>query len=247
MRVAAFIPARGGSTRIPRKNLQTVGSYSLLERAIHPALLACDEVWVSTDDEEIADAARRTVLMDWTPGPKGSSATVRALPRIHDRPKELADAHAQIESAIAHWWSTLEEKPDAVVLLQPTTPFRTERHIAAAVAMLASGYDAVEAVRDISQLYTFRGTLEPVGDDCVPVYVPARPPRTRPRSQDVRGAVFSGNGALWAWTREHWELTGDRMWGRTQGMLLMDEVESMDVDTEDDLAICRAISAAKGI
>lgn len=252
MKVVAFIPARGGSTRIPRKNLQTVGSSSLLARAVFAAYDAGCQPVVSTDDPEIAAEAHRLVVVH--PGghvsSPGAIGRVAQMCQVHDRPAELSDAHAQIEAAIAHWWAATPEsaRPDALVLLQPTSPFRTGKHIREAIELLRGGWDAVEGVRDISQLYAFRGC--PLENDYGAVprgsYVPARQPFTRPRSQDIAGTMFSGNGALWAFTREHWERTGDRMWGAKQTMLVMDEISSFDVDTPEDLSIARAISAATG-
>ena len=58
-RVVAIIPARGGSKGVPGKNLRRVGGRSLVERAIDACRAArlIDEVYVSTDDGQIAAAA----------------------------------------------------------------------------------------------------------------------------------------------------------------------------------------------
>ncbi|MCW2751166.1 MAG: hypothetical protein JWR83_2276 [Aeromicrobium sp.] len=57
--VCAVIPARGGSKGVPRKNLRLVGGESLIARAVRAvaSVPAVDFVYVSTDDDEIADAA----------------------------------------------------------------------------------------------------------------------------------------------------------------------------------------------
>lgn len=252
MRVAAFIPARGGSARIPRKNLQRVGGTTLLERAIWAAFLGgCDPV-VSTDDAEIAETARRCCVVDLNPATRvpGSVGTVSRTVEVHDRPAELADAHAQIEAAIHHWWSGLspDAVPDAVVLLQPTSPFRTAEHVRRALRALEAGYDVAVGVRDVSQVYAFRGRVWSPRDGGPvdgPTYEPMRYRLSRPRSQDIRGSMFAENGALYAWTRAHWERVGDRMWGRAVAPIEMTEVESMDVDTEEDLLIARAVESAR--
>ena len=259
MRVSAFIPARGGSARIPRKNLATVGAHSLLERAVFSAFDAGVQPVVSTDNQEIAAFARRLALIRLGSGQsvvlderlaRQQVGHVSEVCQIHDRPAELADAHAQIEAAISHWWENLSgPRPDAVVLLQPTSPFRTPANVRAAVRILETGEaDCVVGVRDISQVYAFRGTLYGLGTDASEVgwYAPERPRLSRPRSQDIRGTMYAENGALYAWTRRHWERNGDRMWGKVMAPLVMDEIESMDVDTPEDLEICRAIADATG-
>ena len=60
MSTVAIIPARGGSKGITDKNLQPVGGIPLIARAIHSALASksIDEVYVSTDSDRIAEAAR---------------------------------------------------------------------------------------------------------------------------------------------------------------------------------------------
>jgi CMP-N-acetylneuraminic acid synthetase len=81
-RVAAIIPARSGSKRLPMKNLRKLGGRSLLSHAILAAE-HCDEVWVSTDGADIATEAaawRATVLM---------------------RPSHLSQDHSTTEECIA--------------------------------------------------------------------------------------------------------------------------------------------------
>ena len=57
--IAAIIPARGGSKGIPRKNLVPIGGVPIIVRSVRHALGSAfvSETWVSTDDEDIADAA----------------------------------------------------------------------------------------------------------------------------------------------------------------------------------------------
>jgi CMP-N-acetylneuraminic acid synthetase len=104
-RVAALIPARAGSKRLPGKNLRKLGGRSLLS---HATLAAehCDEVWVSTDGADIATEAaawRATVLM---------------------RPSHLSQDHSTTEECIAHWLRSMPrgDRPDVCVLVQASTP-----------------------------------------------------------------------------------------------------------------------------
>lgn len=221
MKFAAIIPARSGSKRLPGKNLRTVGGVSLVERAVHSAW-PCASVCVSTDSEEIADVARRagaTVLM---------------------RPAALADDLASTEAVIAHWWRSLPiaERPDAIVLLQPTSPLRTRRHVSDAMRLLdTSGADSVVSVRRGG---TFAGRAYP-RDGWIQLR-PFRPIDHRPRTQDAR-AIVEENGAVYITRAASWVATQNRM-GGTVAAFEMGALESIDVDTAEDLDLAEAAHAA---
>ena len=163
---------------------------------------------------------------------------------MHTRPPQLATDHAQIEDAIAHWWTRLDDKPDAVVLLQPTSPFRTAEHVREALRLLeVTGADSVVGVT-VGHEHHFAGRMKP--RDGEPAWYDFQPFRDvtarRPRTQDLapRGAE---NGALYAFTRAHWERTGDRMGGHMVA-LPMTRWEGLDVDDEQDLTVANALVAA---
>lgn len=127
-----LIPARGGSKGVPRKNLRELGGVPLIVHSIRIAREVFPEVFVSTEDGEIADVAR----------------THGAV--VIDRPDELArDETAMpdvVENAL-HWCEANRELPRHIFLLQPTSPLRAAEDIRAAVAMLdAGGCDSVMAV-----------------------------------------------------------------------------------------------------
>src|SRR5437764_11026274 len=114
----ALIPARGGSKGIPRKNLAPVAGKPLLVWTIEVARAAAsvDRVVVSTDDAEIAETAR--------------SARAEVL----ERPVELAGDETPMAAVVRHAVEALA--PEIVVLLQPTSPLRTARHVDEAVSLL---------------------------------------------------------------------------------------------------------------
>lgn len=248
LRVAAFIPARGGSKRVPGKNLQCVGKTSLLVRAMSAALGAdCDDVVVSTDDAAIAEH------VDFL----GIGSPRRFS--VHARPAQLATDHAQIENAMQHWWVRLDgEKPDVIVLLQPTSPFRTADHVRMALALLqTSGADSVIGVTAGHESH-FAGRLKPRElEKLGPWGFPARivfhdwqpfspfAVSERPRTQDLapRGVE---NGSLYVTTRAAWERSGARVSGHTVA-LPMTWIEGLDIDTMEDLAAARAIAEGMGL
>lgn len=112
----AIIPARGGSKRIPRKNLRNVGGRPLIAHTILAAraaqLLKC--IYVSTDDEEIASVAKDLGV------------------EVIQRPSGLAEDNSSSEDVIRHSLELIMAAgnlPEHLCLLQPTSPFRTSRHI----------------------------------------------------------------------------------------------------------------------
>lgn len=120
--VLGLIPARGGSRRLPGKNLAEVRGRSLLQRAIDVGLAATciDRLIVSTDDEAIAQAARK------------GGAEVPFM-----RPKDLAsDTASSLDVALnALAWADAAEpgRYGFLVLLQPTSPFRKVVDVEAAL------------------------------------------------------------------------------------------------------------------
>ncbi len=115
-KIAAFIPARGGSKGIPRKNIKLLDGKPLIAYSIEAARNSCyvDEVFVSTEDEEIADIARRF-------GAK--IPCMRPLSLAGDKSTTLEVVLHAIGSYIS------PEEWDSLVLLQPTQPLRTAEDI----------------------------------------------------------------------------------------------------------------------
>lgn len=236
MNVVAFIPARGGSKRVPGKNLRGVNGRSLLSRAIFSAFGAGIEAVVSTDDEAIASAARKCITMRVAgPLPKGVAGYADKVPTIHARPADLATDTARVEDAITHWL-TEGHTPDVIVLLQPTSPLRTATHVREALALMRRRHaDAVLSVC-VSHTHYFVGDLDPrdVGDGDVE-YVKWLPLAARVplRTQDLAPRAHE-NGAIYAVTREHFERTRS-LHGGNSVAYVMDPLDSIDVDTPRDL------------
>ncbi len=110
MRIA-IIPARGGSKRIPRKNIKPFAGVPMISYSIKCALNAAvfDHVVVSTDDHEIAAIAREF------------GASVPFL-----RPKEISDDYTTTAAVIEHgveWFRNNGIEPSAVCCIYPTAPF----------------------------------------------------------------------------------------------------------------------------
>jgi CMP-N-acetylneuraminic acid synthetase len=116
----AVIPARGGSKRLPGKNILSLGNKPLIAHTIKAALSSkyISKTIVSSDDEGILNIAKKF----------GSD--------IIKRPAELATDTASSLDAIKHTIKNQKEKFDYIVLLQPTSPLRTSKHIDEAIELL---------------------------------------------------------------------------------------------------------------
>lgn len=114
MNILFFIPARGGSKGIPRKNLAPLGGKALIDYTIEFAKLFADigDVLLSSDDDEIRDYC----------------ASSHNISREYCRPADLAQDESPMCDAILHsidWLSSEKGKSyDAVCLFQPTSPIR---------------------------------------------------------------------------------------------------------------------------
>ena len=114
----AIIPARGGSKRLPCKNVLDLKGKPLIAWSIEAGLKSkyIDEVMVTTDDDEIIEIAK----------------TFKANVPFK-RPNFLASDHATRSEVIRHtiefYEQELNKKFDYVVFLQPTSPLRNAKHI----------------------------------------------------------------------------------------------------------------------
>lgn len=113
MRIVGLIPARGGSVRIPKKNLERIGKDTLVERAIKSAFMArsLDLVAVTSDDPFIQRLSRDAGAF------------------VIERPAELSRGDQPMQlTVVAHALDVMEAAGnhfDAVMLLQPSSPLRT--------------------------------------------------------------------------------------------------------------------------
>ncbi|MBY0493501.1 MAG: acylneuraminate cytidylyltransferase family protein [Cyanobacteria bacterium] len=137
--VLAIIPARGGSRRLPGKNLLDLRGKPLIAWTIEAALQsrAVTRTVVSTEDEAIAACARK----------HGAEVPVMRPPAMatDDAPGMLPLLH------ILEWLRDHDRyQPDIVVALQPTSPLRTSADIDAALALLTADATCVVSVTPVA-------------------------------------------------------------------------------------------------
>jgi len=130
------IPARGGSKGIPGKNIKLLGGIPLIQYTLEAAkaLFPRDIICVSTDDLEIKKCV------------EGLDFKVPFL-----RPSELATDTSGTYEVLLHAIEFYENNgyyPDTLILLQPTSPFRTSKHIEEAINLYNSKIDMVVSVKE---------------------------------------------------------------------------------------------------
>lgn len=214
----AVIPARGGSKRIPRKNIKMFHGQPMIAWSIQAAIdSGCfDEVWVSTDDEEIAEVAQVY------------GAKVPFL-----RPVHLSDDFATTADVMSH---AVEEfgkinhaLPDYICCLYATAPFVTK-------ADLVQG---LEKIKNNSNLnYVFSATTYPFPIqraiklneyDTVEMFSPQY---FKVRSQDLEEAWHDAGQFYWG-TAEAW-LNKAMIFSTQSRVVELPRFRVQDIDTQED-------------
>lgn len=211
----AIIPARGGSKRIPRKNIRPFLGRPIICYSIEAALTSglFSEVMVSTDDREIANLA------------KAEGAQVPFL-----RSPETSDDHATTADVLNEVLSRYSQSFDCLCCIYPTAPFVTAQRLRHAYEMLVgSGADGVIPVTRFSFPIWRALKLE---SGRVTYVWPENAPK---RSQDLPSAFHDAGQFYFIRTKSFLE-TGQIVGDDTLGMEL-DESEVQDIDTEQDWAI----------
>ena len=222
-KITAIILARGGSKRIPKKNLEKINGFSLVELAINQSKESkyINEVIVSTDDKDI----------------KNISLKAGAL--AFDRPKHLRDDITVNEADnilldIVNTKKKLGEKIDIIVLLYPTSPLRKVRYIDEAIEKIINdNYDSVlSLVKDHCYIWQKdkNNNLKPVNYD----YTKRIPSAVHDFVQ------YRENKSVYACKSELLMKNKVRIGGKI-GYVLMQPLESIDVDNYDELDLCRLL------
>lgn len=214
MRVA-IIPARGGSKRIPRKNIKPFAGLPIIAYSIKAALESnlFDRIIVTTDDEEIADVAR---------------SFGAEIPFI--RPKELSDDHTATIPVIAHAIQTLQKQSviHAACCIYATAPFiRSEDIVTAYNALITQ-----------NKHYAFPVTTFPF-----PIFRSVKrddagniemfwPQHFATRSQDLEEAYHDVGQFYWG-TPDAW-LGGKPIFSEAATTIVLPRHLVQDIDTPED-------------
>jgi pseudaminic acid cytidylyltransferase len=211
----AVIPARGGSKRIPRKNIKPFAGRPMIVHAISAALDSrlFEHVVVTTDDPEIADTARRE---------GGETPFVR--------PAELADDHTPTVPVVAHAIQALEQIgwPVATVCcIYPGVPFIQVADLVAALDLLRnSGADYTFSVAEFPAAIQRALRRTPEGR-----VSPFHPEFELARTQDLEPAYHDAGQFYWG-SRDAW-LSNPRIHSNAVG-LVIPNWRVVDIDTPED-------------
>ena len=223
-----IIPARGGSKRLPGKNIKDFLGKPLIAWTIEVAKESgvFERLVVLTDDESIAAVARRY------------GAEVPYM-----EPRELAGDTAYISDAL-RWVleqlaSTDHYQPEYFILLEPSAVGRESRHVKEVVEIMEEHphFDSLLGVSEVPghwshlKQYTLKedGALARVGDGIAPKYITHR-------NQDVEKS-YAANSAVYAFRRKNLFEGDKNLWGECTYGYVMDGSNVADIDTMEDWMI----------
>lgn len=211
----AIIPARGGSKRIPRKNIKPFHGKPLIAYSIEAALATglFDKVIVSTDDEEIAQIAKKYGAQ---------------IPFV--RPQELSDDFTGTEDVVSHALSWLNEHGeiyDYVCTIYATAPLLKAKYLVEGFEKLRSS-DAVHAFSATSMPFPIQRTFKVNDDGRCEMFTPEY---YMARSQDLEEAYQDAGQFYWTKTGI---TSKEIMFGKDSIPIILPRYLVQDIDTLED-------------
>lgn len=215
--IVAVIPARGGSKRIPRKNVKEFCGKPMIAWSIGAAKDAgvFDAIVVSTDDEEIAQIAEAS----------GAEAPFR-------RPKELSDDHTPTVPVIAHalrWFEAQRGPVSFACCIYATAPFLRPQYLREGLALLESHDDAQFAFSVTSFAFPIFRSLKKNPDGSVGMFWPEH---ELTRSQDLPEAWHDAGQFYWG--RKEAFYTQNRIFSSRSYAVVLPRHLVQDIDTPED-------------
>jgi CMP-N,N'-diacetyllegionaminic acid synthase len=236
MRVLSVIIARGGSQRVPDKNIRLLAGRPLLAYSIEAAKRSryVQRVVVSTDSDAIADIAAM----------EGAEVPFR-------RPAEISQGHSTELEAMEHALGWLRDheayEPDLVVLLRPTSPFRTSATIDRAIDLLIDDPSA-HCVRTVRLCSEHPHKMWVMDKDARRIRslipVEQKLPEAHTLSYQLLPTVYIQNASMDVFRPANvWRLRSTT--GTEIIPLVMDDLESVDINTEIDFLLAESLMARK--
>lgn len=220
MKIMAFIPARGGSKGIPKKNLAILNGKPLIQYTIEAARNSryINDIFLSSDDDDIIEFCKSLGI---------------SVP--YKRPAELASDASPVIDAILHALDWLKnnnrEIPDSIMLLQPTSPLRRSRHIDESIELfLSARTESLISVHKMTEHPYECLSLKKDGWEFL-----AKPSIAIIRRQDYKDEFYFINGAIYLVKTDF--LIRKRVFfieGKTI-LYFMDPTYGIDIDNTFDL------------
>ncbi|OUR98817.1 hypothetical protein A9Q84_05230 [Halobacteriovorax marinus] len=223
MKILVIIPARKGSKRIPGKNTKELGGKTLIQWTLDTVLKVdgVEKILISTDDEKILNICKQYgVMAPWL------------------RPRELSSDTASSVDVCLHaldWFENEHGKVDSLMLLQPTSPFRTDESIKRGIDLFKSNPEipVIGFSRTIDHPYW---CFKKDGDFLSPMFGLGR---LKTRSQDLDPS-YTVNGAFYLVGVEHFREKRS-FYAEVVNPLIMNDKESIDIDLPRDWSYAESI------
>jgi pseudaminic acid cytidylyltransferase len=214
----AIIPARGGSKRIPRKNIRDFLGKPIIAYSIETALDSglFSEVMVSTDDHEIAAVATRY----------GASVPFLRSKKASD---DLAST-VDVISEVFNEYERINKRFEFACCIYATAPFITKTRIQKGYEMLVNGnYDSVFPITRFS--YPIWRALTITNSKIGMIW----PENLDKRSQDLPPAFH--DAGQWYWFNKTQIMKGGKLWTENSFGIEVSEMEVQDIDSESDWSL----------
>ena len=223
--IIAVIPARGGSKRVPRKNVKDFCGRPMIAWSIEAALESgCfDRVIVSTDDDEIAEVAQAC----------GAEAPFR-------RPAELSDDHTPTVPVVAHAirWQQRTAPVERACCIYATAPFIRAEDLRAGLALLEARAAEYAFTATTFEFPIQRAIRLDAGGGVSMI----QPEHLMTRSQDLEEAFHDAGQFYWG-RADAW-LADRPIFGPGSVALVLERQRVQDIDTDEDWARAESIFSA---
>lgn len=218
MKKIAIIPARGGSKRIPRKNIKPFLGKPILAYSIEAALNSglFDEVMVSTDDDQIAEIA------------KEYGASVPFLRSEKNSDDFTGPGDVVLETL--NGYKNIEKEFDYACCIYATAVFVSSKRLIEGFELLNSkGFEVTFPVSEFNS--PILRSFEMDGNCLVKRSFPEY---EKHRSQDLPKSYFDAGQFYWFRPSEFYQLENKNVFGLKKGGLMLDSSEVQDIDTLND-------------
>lgn len=224
--ILAVVPARGGSKGVPYKNLKKIAGSTLVEHAIRVAL-SCSLIYrtiISTDDYKIAKIGKK------------AGADIPFM-----RPRQLAGDKTRTIDVVLHLCKNLKDKPDIILLLQPTAPLRNKKQVSEALNILINNKKAngVVSVVSLNEPHPLKTKI--IKNNLLKPYL-KRSDSQVPRQ--LLPKIYKLNGAIYA-IRMNSLLKEKTFLPKKTIPFIMPEETGINIDSPFDLVVLRSLIKAK--
>lgn len=223
MKKLVIIPARAGSKRLPKKNVKLLNNKPLIMHSVATAksLFEDSEICISTESKEIQEIVEKSGLK---------------VPFL--RPKELAMDNSTTEDVLIHalnWYTKHSYRPDIIILLQPTSPFRKAKHIEDMITKFSDDIDMVVSVNEAKSNPYFN-----LYEENDTGFLKKTKKSNYTRFQDCP-KVWEMNGSVYAINPTSLKKKGFNNFNKIIKYVIDDPIYCLDIDTKYDWLIAETI------